>query len=404
MPLTLTRAATVLSLSQLAVEAEGPAGGSPQPPKGMLSTPDKAVRDVAAGTSLLPLYSFPSADGFLAKRVRSFGSFQDLAAAGAGASTVPDVDDGCAAAGPAWWGGGAVCTLQRLLRRWKSFRPSSRLPLAGPSLLCNGSSTQCDLGAALLCAAVLTARLHRPAPRCSAGSDEEALSLDGTISSGASDAGQVVPQRSVLDALLLGEWEDRAEVGPRWCLPACCWLCDPTTRCLRWSGRPGMLSSIASFRGHAGECSPVHRDRDSRRACALPRCHLGLGCCSTPVWPPPHLPFLQAGLFRYDVTACPTKLVPGAYGFIAQCNEGRLSKKRPTEFRIDQVRQRPARTAVGGPQQLAGCRQPARGCTQTWVPPARAQARPQWGPQRARPPVCRPVLLALCAAAGGAGL
>lgn len=66
---------------------------------------------------------------------------------------------------------------------------------------------------------------------------------------------QVVPQRSVLDALLLGEWEDRAE----------------------------------------------------------------------------------AGLFRYDVTACPTKLVPGSYGFVAQCNEGRLSKKRPTEFLIDQV-------------------------------------------------------------------
>ena len=67
----------------------------------------------------------------------------------------------------------------------------------------------------------------------------------------------MVPQRSVLDALLLGEWEDRAE----------------------------------------------------------------------------------AGLFHYDVTACPTKLVPGSYGFIAQCNEGRLSKKRPTEFRIDQVAQ-----------------------------------------------------------------
>ncbi len=40
---------------------------------------------------------------------------------------------------------------------------------------------------------------------------------------------------------------------------------------------------------------------------------------------------------RYDVTACPTKVVPGAYGFIAQCNEGRASKKRPTEFCVDQV-------------------------------------------------------------------
>jgi len=47
----------------------------------------------------------------------------------------------------------------------------------------------------------------------------------------------------------------------------------------------------------------------------------------------------EEGLFRYDVTACPTKLVPGPYGFIAQCNEGRLSKKRPTEFRVDQVNQ-----------------------------------------------------------------
>lgn len=45
----------------------------------------------------------------------------------------------------------------------------------------------------------------------------------------------------------------------------------------------------------------------------------------------------EQGLFRYDVTACPTQLVPGAYGFIAQCNEGRASKKRPTEFRVDQV-------------------------------------------------------------------
>lgn len=44
------------------------------------------------------------------------------------------------------------------------------------------------------------------------------------------------------------------------------------------------------------------------------------------------------GLFRYDVTACPTKVVPGLYGFIAQLNEGRATKKRPTEFRVDQVR------------------------------------------------------------------
>lgn len=81
-------------------------------------------------------------------------------------------------------------------------------------------------------------------------------------------------------------------------------------------------------------------------AALAPRLHR---CCTSALPHPPGRP--QAGLFRYDVTACPTKLVPGAYGFIAQCNEGRLSKKRPTEFRIDQVRawggaRRPRRRAA----------------------------------------------------------
>mmetsp|Transcript_35757 Transcript_35757/g.88004 ORF Transcript_35757/g.88004 Transcript_35757/m.88004 type:complete len:615 (-) Transcript_35757:757-2601(-) len=44
-----------------------------------------------------------------------------------------------------------------------------------------------------------------------------------------------------------------------------------------------------------------------------------------------------AGLFRYDVTACQTKVVPGKYGFVAQFNEGRATKKRPTEFAVDKV-------------------------------------------------------------------
>ncbi|CAA7025327.1 unnamed protein product [Microthlaspi erraticum] len=47
----------------------------------------------------------------------------------------------------------------------------------------------------------------------------------------------------------------------------------------------------------------------------------------------------QRGLFRYDVTACETKVIPGKYGFVAQLNEGRHLKKRPTEFRIDKVLQ-----------------------------------------------------------------
>ena len=44
-----------------------------------------------------------------------------------------------------------------------------------------------------------------------------------------------------------------------------------------------------------------------------------------------------AGLFRYDVTAVKTKVVPGGCGFVAQFNEGRATKKRPTEFAVDEV-------------------------------------------------------------------
>ncbi len=45
----------------------------------------------------------------------------------------------------------------------------------------------------------------------------------------------------------------------------------------------------------------------------------------------------EQGLFRYDVTACSTKLLPGVWGFVAQLNEGRASKKRATEFTVDKV-------------------------------------------------------------------
>ena len=45
----------------------------------------------------------------------------------------------------------------------------------------------------------------------------------------------------------------------------------------------------------------------------------------------------EKGLFRYDVTACSTKTLPGLYGFLLQLNEGRATKKRPTEFRVDRV-------------------------------------------------------------------
>ena len=48
---------------------------------------------------------------------------------------------------------------------------------------------------------------------------------------------------------------------------------------------------------------------------------------------------MSRGLFRYDVTLCETKIIPGNYGFIAQLNEGRHMKKRPTEFQVDRVLQ-----------------------------------------------------------------
>lgn len=48
---------------------------------------------------------------------------------------------------------------------------------------------------------------------------------------------------------------------------------------------------------------------------------------------------MAKGMFRYDVTACETKIIPGNHGFIAQLNEGRHLKKRPTEFRVDCVLQ-----------------------------------------------------------------
>ncbi|CAI5997607.1 unnamed protein product [Closterium sp. NIES-65] len=47
----------------------------------------------------------------------------------------------------------------------------------------------------------------------------------------------------------------------------------------------------------------------------------------------------QEGLFRYDVTACESKVIEGRLGFIAQLNEGRHSKKRPSEFPMDKVLQ-----------------------------------------------------------------
>eukprot|EP01026_Neomeris_dumetosa_P039425 TRINITY_DN3234_c0_g1_i1.p1 TRINITY_DN3234_c0_g1~~TRINITY_DN3234_c0_g1_i1.p1 ORF type:complete len:479 (-),score=62.36 TRINITY_DN3234_c0_g1_i1:198-1634(-) len=43
------------------------------------------------------------------------------------------------------------------------------------------------------------------------------------------------------------------------------------------------------------------------------------------------------GLLRYSLEDIQTKMISGHYGFIAQFNVGRLTQKRATEFRVDQV-------------------------------------------------------------------
>lgn len=48
---------------------------------------------------------------------------------------------------------------------------------------------------------------------------------------------------------------------------------------------------------------------------------------------------MERGIFRYVLTTTETKVISGQYGFIVQLNEERLLKKRPTEFKLDQVLQ-----------------------------------------------------------------
>lgn len=178
MVLVLKRTPTVYSLSQL---GEGESAGTyeSERPSELTGVAAPLCPVSQIRSSHLPLYSFPSPDGFSSKRIRSFGDLMDSAPA------VPDMED----------------------------------------------------------------------PLLRGSSDEEYNPMEGSSDSGSS--AQVVPQRSILDSLLLAEWEDRAEQG----------------------------------------------------------------------------------LFRYDVTACPTRVLDGVYGFVAQLNEGRASKKRPTEFCVDLVDQ-----------------------------------------------------------------
>lgn len=47
---------------------------------------------------------------------------------------------------------------------------------------------------------------------------------------------------------------------------------------------------------------------------------------------------LPAQLVASPRAAAAPQVLPGRWGFISQLNEGRATKKRPTEFRVDQAR------------------------------------------------------------------
>ncbi|CAI5478261.1 unnamed protein product [Closterium sp. Yama58-4] len=83
--------------------------------------------------------------------------------------------------------------------------------------------------------------------------------------------------------------------------------------------------SLSSLSGGA---SDIHDDDQDTSAFSL-RAHI------TSEWDRK----FQEGLFRYDVTACESKVIEGRLGFIAKLNEGRHSKKRPSEFPMDKVLQ-----------------------------------------------------------------
>ncbi len=148
-------------------------------------------------------------------------------------------------------------------------------------------------------------------------------------------AGGEVPSRSQLESSLVALWEDRADRG-----------------LFRWGRCDGLAAGCCRRReAWALSHQNVSWRRDTPCACGLAAAWLGDGlgryepqagsgptsarsvltlCCS--------LPYRTA--CRYDVSQCATRVLPGRLGFVAQLNEGRANKKRPTEFRVDQVGQR----------------------------------------------------------------
>ncbi|KAL3701801.1 hypothetical protein R1sor_019823 [Riccia sorocarpa] len=101
-----------------------------------------------------------------------------------------------------------------------------------------------------------------------------------------------------------------------------------------------------------GATLPVYRYAKADTRQIIPEDVFGSNVNSPPCSPPEEKPTRldeiiqhewqereKKNLFRYNVAECESKLLQGPSGYIAQLNEGRHSKKRPTEFRVDEVLQ-----------------------------------------------------------------
>ena len=152
---------------------------------------------------------------------------------------------------------------------------------------------------------------------------------------------------SLLDTVVLAQWEDRTELGLfRYDVTAC-----PTKACavlllLFRTPAAGPFFSRGERHIISGVCAAetargTHTQAPSCLMCPVYGYLLPVASHGTLRVSKKGLMCLCNKSFRgaqlKAVSAC-VQVVPGAFGFIAQFNEGRGSKKRQTEFCVDQVR------------------------------------------------------------------
>lgn len=122
-----------------------------------------------------------------------------------------------------------------------------------------------------------------------------------------------VQDRSLLDTVLLAQWEDRFERGLfRYDVTAC-----PTK----------VRSMFSAYSTSSITLVPPATSLESAASLVAIRYRLPILGSLLPWWP------------FYAPRLTPSQVLDGVYGFVAQLNEGRATKKRPTEFNIDRVLQ-----------------------------------------------------------------